>query len=189
MPYRTARVTDGAADDSGHGAPDDAGRGASDDAAHGAPDGGVAGVETLTVAPGVLEAIVDHGRREYPREACGIVAGRDGRAQKVYPLANVASDPVRRYLIDAGQQRAALAAMRAEGQEPVAVFHSHPRTAAAPSGVDVDLAYHPELVYIIVSLAFDPPEVRAYRIDREARRVSPVALQVPQRAPGQGEQA
>ena len=66
-------------------------------------------------------------------------------------------DPVRRYLIDAGQQRAALAAMRAEGQEPVAVFHSHPRTAAAPSGVDVDLAYHPELVYIIVSLALDRP--------------------------------
>src|SRR5690606_40313007 len=107
----------------------DAGRGASDDAAHGAPDGGVAGVETLTVAPGVLEAIVDHGRREYPREACGIVAGRDGRAQKVYPLANVASDPVRRYLIDAGQQRAALLARIDEGRKSTRLNSSHVNTS------------------------------------------------------------
>lgn len=133
---------------------------------------------TLVVAPGVIELIVEHCRREYPREACGIVAGADGRAQWVYPLTNVADDPTRRYVIDADEQKATVAAIRKAGRTPLAIFHSHPRTPAYPSDTDVDLAYHPGLVYVIVSLAVEPPNVRAFRIDRKARRVSPVAFHV-----------
>lgn len=135
-------------------------------------------VDTLTVSSGVMEAMVQHCRREYPREACGIVSGGDGRALGLYPLTNVASDPTHRYLIDTQEQRAALEAMRRAGQGPVAVFHSHPRTLAYPSATDVDMAYHPDLVYVIVSLAMEPPDVRAFRIDRENRRVRPVTLHI-----------
>lgn len=133
---------------------------------------------TLSVAPGVVEAIIEHCRREYPREACGIVSGTAGRAHRVYPLANVSEEPMRRYLIDPDEQRAALEEMQRAGEAPMAIFHSHPRTPAYPSDTDIQLAYHPDLVYVIVSLAVEPPEVQGFHIDRKTRRVSPVTLRI-----------
>jgi proteasome lid subunit RPN8/RPN11 len=52
----------------------------------------------------------------------------------------------------------------AEGLEVVGYYHSHPATPAVPSRTDVARAADPFAVYVIVSLASEPPEVRAYRI-------------------------
>jgi proteasome lid subunit RPN8/RPN11 len=52
----------------------------------------------------------------------------------------------------------------AQGLEVLGYYHSHPSTPAVPSRTDVARAADPFAVYVIVSLATEPPEVRAYRI-------------------------
>jgi proteasome lid subunit RPN8/RPN11 len=55
------------------------------------------------------------------------------------------------------------------GEELVAIYHSHTKSAAYPSQTDVNLAGWPDAVYVIVSLE-DPekPDVRGFWIrDRE----------------------
>ena len=42
--------------------------------------------------------------------------------------------------------------MREAGIDLVSIYHSHPGGPAFPSATDVDLAYYPEAVYLIVSL-------------------------------------
>ena len=46
-----------------------------------------------------------------------------------------------------------------------AIYHSHTRSPAYPSQTDVNLAFYPEALYLIVSLA-DPagPDLKAFRI-------------------------
>jgi proteasome lid subunit RPN8/RPN11 len=47
----------------------------------------------------------------------------------------------------------------------VAIYHSHTRSAAYPSATDVSLAYYPETVYLIVSLAdAERADLRGFKI-------------------------
>ena len=55
------------------------------------------------------------------------------------------------------------------GDDLLAIYHSHTRSAAYPSRTDVELAFFPETLYLIVSIADrDAPEIRAFRISRSA---------------------
>jgi proteasome lid subunit RPN8/RPN11 len=51
---------------------------------------------------------------------------------------------------------------RANGQKIIANFHSHPATPARPSEEDIRLAYDPNIVYIIISLAEAEPVIKAF---------------------------
>ncbi|MBO8141843.1 MAG: M67 family metallopeptidase [Firmicutes bacterium] len=137
----------------------------------------------MRISQTLLDTVIEHCRRGYPDEACGIVTGFSGKARRVYCLTNVAPDKSRRYLIDAREQFRVFREMREAGEELVAIFHSHPATAAYPSQTDVDLAFYPQAAYVIVSLAGSRPDVRAYRIDRERRSVVPVAVIVESESP------
>jgi proteasome lid subunit RPN8/RPN11 len=55
----------------------------------------------------------------------------------------------------------------------VAIYHSHPRSAAEPSQTDINLAQYPDWTYWIVSLAGEP-KVRAWRIANGAVEEEPV---------------
>jgi proteasome lid subunit RPN8/RPN11 len=115
----------------------------------------------------ILEEMVDHARKEFPFEACGILAGRDGEASKLYPLQNEERSEVS-YFASPKEQIKAFKKMREEGLELVGIYHSHPNSPARPSQRDVELAFYPEAVYLIVSLKSpDMPEVRAYRLTKE----------------------
>ena len=54
----------------------------------------------------------------------------------------------------------------AQDLEVIAIYHSHPATEAYPSETDRRLAFWPQAIYLICSLA-DParPEVRGFRLD------------------------
>jgi len=45
-----------------------------------------------------------------------------------------------------------------------AIYHSHTRSAPIPSQTDINLAFYPDTLYVIVGLAGDEPDVRAYEI-------------------------
>ena len=108
--------------------------------------------------------MIRHAREGAPNEICGLLAGKDGRAQRLYRTTNAEPSPVR-YVVDPREQLRILREIEAQGWEPAGVYHSHPHSPAYPSRTDVELAYWPEAFYIIVSLmAADAPEVRAFRI-------------------------
>jgi proteasome lid subunit RPN8/RPN11 len=110
------------------------------------------------------DTIVSQARTEYPNEACGLLAGRDGVATRIYQMANAERSPVI-YRMDPKEQLRVFNEMEGEGHELVAIYHSHTRSPAYPSATDVSLAYYPEAIYLIVSLASqEAPDLRGFLI-------------------------
>lgn len=124
----------------------------------------------------LVRELTEHARRDAPNEVCGIVAAVDGRPVKVFPMANADASPST-YRLDPREQLAVFDEMDRSGWELFAIYHSHPRTAAYPSSMDVRHAFYPDARYVIVSLA-DPetPEVRAFRIVEGTVTEEPIAL-------------
>ncbi|HAK59272.1 MAG TPA: peptidase [Nitrospiraceae bacterium] len=111
-----------------------------------------------------LQEIYAHCDGAYPNEACGILAGRDGRVETVYPMTNAEPSPSF-YLIDAQEQFRVMKQMRQAGEDLVGIYHSHTGSPAYPSATDVSLAYYPEAHYLIVTLMDRAhPAARAYSI-------------------------
>ncbi len=111
-----------------------------------------------------VQAIFDHCNREYPNEACGILAGRGTIVEKVYSLTSENPSPTF-YQIEAQEQFRVLREMRDAGRDLVGIYHSHPAGRAYPSSTDVELAFYPEAVYVIVSLIErQDPCVKGYTI-------------------------
>ena len=112
------------------------------------------------VLPDVIRAaIVAHARAEYPNEACGLIVGDGpaaggGRALRYEQARNKAASPYR-YEIDPAD----LLRLTIETDDADEVFwgivHSHTHSPAVPSPTDVGLAFYPDSLYLLVSLADD----------------------------------
>lgn len=120
---------------------------------------------TLRMARGLADEMVQHCLDGRPHEACGLLGAKDGSVVKVFLMTNVAASPVR-YALDAKEQFTVYQALEDNGWELGGVFHSHTRTEAYPSPTDVRMASE-DVPYVIVSLAADPPQIRAFRILKE----------------------
>jgi proteasome lid subunit RPN8/RPN11 len=118
------------------------------------------------------DELVAHAREEAPNECCGVIRMRDGAVHDVRRATNERNSPYG-YSLDAASLLAAFNA--AEEGDGVAIYHSHPRSAAEPSQTDINLAEYPEYLYVIVSLAGDP-DVRAWRIEDGAVSEDPVEI-------------
>ncbi len=116
----------------------------------------------------LAEELVAHARADLPNECCGMIAGVDGTARRVYRAANTEASPFM-YVMDPREQLRIMDEIDAQGLDLMAVYHSHTRSAAYPSRTDVELAFFPETLYLIISLADrQAPEIRAFRIRRGA---------------------
>ena len=104
--------------------------------------------------------MIAQARADAPLETCGLLAGRDGRVTRVLPVPNILRSRVA-YRMD-GQEF--LDAMATCDFEPLAIYHSHPQGPPVPSPTDVAESYYPDSIYVIISLAQEPPSVRAFRI-------------------------
>lgn len=112
-----------------------------------------------------FEEIIAHCRREYPKEACGILAGEDERVTRVYEMTNTSGSPATCYFMDPQEQFKVFKEMRNAGVEMIGIYHSHAATGAYPSERDREMAFYPEASYVIVSLAnSEKPEVRAFKL-------------------------
>jgi proteasome lid subunit RPN8/RPN11 len=118
--------------------------------------------ETLSLPASIAGDMIEHCRAGRPNEACGILASHDGRIVKVFRMTNATLSPLR-YSLDPKEQFAVYRVIEDRGWELGAVFHSHTHTEAYPSPTDVRLASE-DVPYIIVSLADEPPTIRAFRI-------------------------
>ncbi len=117
----------------------------------------------MRIARELYDEIVAHARSEAPNECCGMVATRDRQAIKIYRARNAAASPLR-YEIDGAEQYRIQMEIEDRGLDLGAIYHSHTRSAPWPSQTDINLAFYPDALYVIVGLAAEEPDVRAFEI-------------------------
>jgi [CysO sulfur-carrier protein]-S-L-cysteine hydrolase len=129
----------------------------------------------MKISRALIDEMISHAREDLPNECCGMIGGRDGEATRVVRVENAAASPLR-YEMDPQGQYDALKAIEDAGEDLVAIYHSHTRSAAYPSQTDVNEAVMwPEQVYVIVSLEnAEAPDVKAYSL--EEMRIADVDL-------------
>ena len=111
----------------------------------------------------LYDQIVAHAEADSPNECCGMIATHNGDAVKVYPARNAAASPLR-YEIDGHEQYRIQMDIDDAGLELGAIYHSHTRSAPYPSQTDINLAFYPDSLYVIIGVAEEEPDVRAYSI-------------------------
>lgn len=111
--------------------------------------------------------LLAQARRELPDEACGYLLGAGDLAAENYPMTN-ADHSREHFSFDPREQFAAVRYARSRGVRIVANWHSHPSSPSRPSDEDIRLAYDPQIVYFILSLAEPEPVLRAFRIQNGA---------------------
>ncbi len=110
------------------------------------------------------EKLVEHTEKEAPNEACGILAGKDYKVEKVYEMVNT-DNSAKTFFMEPKQQLKVMKEIRNLGLEMIGIYHSHLETEAYPSAHDVELAYYPEASYVIVSIKDkDNPGIRSFKI-------------------------
>ncbi len=119
----------------------------------------------MRISKKLVDEIISQAREEVPNECCGMIGGKGEEATTVYRARNAEASPFR-YGIDGQEQLNLMNRMGDVGEDLVAIYHSHTKSAAYPSQTDVNLAGWPEAVYLIVSLA-DPeaPDLKGFWIE------------------------
>lgn len=117
----------------------------------------------VRITQAVRARIEDHAIASKPSECCGLLSGADGVITDAHPLRNAADKPETRYSAAPEELFSATRRIRESGHKLLGIYHSHPRTPAYPSSLDVEMAFYPEAVYFIVSLE-SRLDLRAFRI-------------------------
>jgi len=136
----------------------------------------------LVVQSGHLKAIADNAEAAYPREACGLLVGRqlpgDHRVvARVERAENVAADPRKTFEVDPGLRIGLERELRGQALAVIGHYHSHPDGPARPSAHDLEMALEPDLAWLIVAVGQgQASHLRAYlpRLDRQGFRVLPI---------------
>ncbi|MDH7499086.1 MAG: M67 family metallopeptidase [candidate division NC10 bacterium] len=124
----------------------------------------------------IYRAMIGHARTAFPHEACGILAGREGQVERFYPTGNREASPVR-FRVDPSEQLQVLRAIEELGWSMVGIFHSHVGGPAFPSPEDIQLAYDPDVLYVILSLQDqDHPQLRGFWIREGKVQEEPIHL-------------
>jgi proteasome lid subunit RPN8/RPN11 len=117
--------------------------------------------EAIQIPQHIADAIIRQAQGELPNEACGLLTGRDGVVEKQYPLTNIDHSP-EHFSFDPAEQFRVLKEARSNGLRIIANYHSHPSSPARPSEEDIRLALDPNIIYLIVSLAGEAPDIKAF---------------------------
>ena len=118
----------------------------------------------MRMSQSLLDELIAHALEDAPNECCGMVGARDGIAVAVHRARNAAASPLR-YEIDGMEQYRIQTAIEDAGMDLGAIYHSHTRSDPYPSQTDINLAFYPESLYVIVGVKDrDAPVVRAFRI-------------------------
>ena len=114
----------------------------------------------MVIPAAMRHELIEHARAEAPNEACGLLAFRDGVAERYLPGDNELASPYRFRLKPRDPNDFFL---EDEGYE-VAVFHSHPTDSAVPSRTDLaNIGLWEGRPYFI--LALPTRELRGWRIE------------------------
>jgi proteasome lid subunit RPN8/RPN11 len=112
----------------------------------------------------ILRRMMAEAQRAPELECCGLLAGRDGVITAIFPAQNALASATEFELAPAELFRL-FRRMRAGRWQHLGIYHSHPAGDNAPSPLDVERAYYPEVAYFILSPRAEASRpVRAFSI-------------------------
>lgn len=139
----------------------------------------------MVISAAFLKEITDAAEASYPDEACGLLIGAaraDGNiiVSGVEPAPNIAgSGSGERFEIDPRVRLALTRRLRGGTQRIIGHYHSHPDHPALPSARDLEMAFEPDLIWLITSvLAGRSADTIACALDPVAGRFRRIALQI-----------
>jgi proteasome lid subunit RPN8/RPN11 len=114
----------------------------------------------------LMDAMIAQARSELPNECCGVLAGSvesgAGRVVRHFAIRNDLASATE-YFANPHDLLVAMKAMRADGLQPLAFYHSHPASKPVPSRADLARNYWGDSVmHLIIGLSSDEPEIRAW---------------------------
>ena len=101
-----------------------------------------------------------------PLEACGLLAGRDARVEKIFFVQNQAQSPVR-FVMEPVEQLRAFEWIESNKMELLAIFHSHPNGPETVSPTDVAEAAY-DVIQMVLSRANNAWKARAFWIEKNS---------------------
>ena len=104
-------------------------------------------MQPLTLSKAHWQEMLEHVDRQVPLEACGLLAGKNNRVEKVILIQNQAQSPVR-FVMDPYQQLEAFNWIESNGLELLGIFHSHPAGPGTVSTTDIAEAAY-EVIHLI----------------------------------------
>ncbi len=114
----------------------------------------------LTFPRPLYDQMLAHVLSNPALEMCGLLAGREGVVDRVWPVPNARRSPVA-YRMDGSEFAEAMIGC---DFEPLGIFHSHPAGPPVPSPTDIAEAAYPDSIYVVISLQSVPPSVRGFMI-------------------------
>ncbi len=136
----------------------------------------------------LLQEIIDAARADAPNETVGLLVGpgyaRDGGSPTRYVRMRNAAESPYRYVLDPDEQLRVTLDIDDASEVIWGIVHSHVASPAVPSATDVGLAFYPDSLYLICSLAEPVPVVRAWSIRDGVVLEVPVAISTGEDAGG-----
>jgi proteasome lid subunit RPN8/RPN11 len=135
----------------------------------------------LKIPADIFEQILTQAKAQAPVEACGILAGKHSRVEKLYKMTNV-DNSSNHFMMEPTEQFTVVKDIRSSGLEMLAIYHSHPIAPAKPSAEDVRLSLTQNVTYVIVSLQNSKcPAVKGFLVENGNVTEVPVKILVGQK--------
>jgi proteasome lid subunit RPN8/RPN11 len=112
---------------------------------------------SLRIGSVLRAALRDHGQAAYPKECCGLLIGRDEGEDvvvtQVLPSVNLDPDGgARAFEVDPELILTWHKRLRGTPERIVGHYHSHPNEPALPSPTDLERAWEPGMIWLILSV-------------------------------------
>ncbi len=137
----------------------------------------------ITLSPEHLETIEHAAEAAYPAEACGLLVGKqdaDGQwhVTEVVESPNILADArADRFEVDPQVRIDTEQRLRGTDHSLIGHYHSHPDHPAAPSATDREMAFEPNLVWLITSVsAGKAGDTHAFRLPDEQSEFAEIKL-------------
>ena len=146
----------------------------------------------ISLSRTALKMITDAAEAAYPRECCGLLAGRIGAngdlmVNRVVVSANVSTSDTRdSFEVDPEVRFNLMRELEATGTDEriIGHYHSHPNNLAHPSERDLAMAYEPDLVWVISAVEDGTAtDTRAYKVNDDATAFREIPLCITGHAP------
>ena len=120
------------------------------------------------------QQMLEHINQHAPLEACGLLAGKANRVERVILIRNQAQSAVR-FVMDPYEQLQAFAWIDSSGLDLLGIFHSHPAGPDTASQTDIEEAAY-EVVHLIWAKDQNGWQARGFWIQNG--RAMEVSLQI-----------
>ncbi len=108
-------------------------------------------MSSLELPRPLINQLLHYAQINPEHAVCGVISSKNGTALRCYPVAN-ANSPQCRYAMNESELTQTLRQIREQGEELLAIFHSHPVTPPQPSATDIAEDSYPDVMKLIISL-------------------------------------